>query len=763
MASQDQPGDVGDWKEAAKKILKTYYVGFSGTQWHQFVKSTDNDIIRAKICYAMFGPPASEAKSIEEAYTDEQRKTAQGILDVIYEVHQKSSSTELRIGFIFICCKQDKSPFALPLFSVFVGKDTSGRDLRTFVDLQGRTYKDWDDWKSSNCLPELEYCYPTRGFFTCSGDESYKFDAERDPDVEFGKSPASKTSTWLLGKADTVTAITSFASGVVGIAACFTPLAPFVLATAAVTGSVSAGYGAVRGASRLYDKGVHGESLADFESLTLWLGIVATPLHFSSSLVNARLVAGAQQGRIFSNSMRTFATLLNFTTLGVDSAMLAMGLANLINKASKDEVTALDVVQFSMSVFFFSNTLMQPKVASSIISQAQEMHLNSYMDKMSDEATKETFKNFMDRNRGDGGIKDTSKIIRTVNRMEDANKFFKSVNPNDKIDIGGRKGRTVLVSDNKGNVNRINPNRVLLTKQTPGTTATFNFNKDYKKLKKCYGKDPSDVELNGEKIFQNMSEQDQRRVSHVFGGSAKYNLDILNTAHTVAEALGLNTASGLMSVIEIVAAEVQGRDGAELSTILNNIRGPGKQTFLQNLQMDLNKATRLAESHNLSFDSPLTAVYHYRKHGNEFPKLLSKFGNSIDVYLGPVSHNIFQDCNLRERHTLQDGTVRKIYSTNGDHFGVITTTQQGQKISTMFQKPGCTVDYSQKLNDYFRNSPGQIEPISDAANRLARFMGFRAFHVNLVVGGHKTKLDDMSPLDPAVHEEIVHYLNMISN
>ncbi|KAK6979907.1 hypothetical protein BgiMline_020903, partial [Biomphalaria glabrata] len=85
MASQDQPGDAGDWKEAAKKILKTYYVGFSGTQWHQFVKSTDNDIIRAKICYAMFGPPASEAKSIEEAYTDEQRKTAQGILDVIYE------------------------------------------------------------------------------------------------------------------------------------------------------------------------------------------------------------------------------------------------------------------------------------------------------------------------------------------------------------------------------------------------------------------------------------------------------------------------------------------------------------------------------------------------------------------------------------------------------------------------------------------------------------------------------------------------------
>uniref|UniRef100_A0A2C9LU22 DUF4781 domain-containing protein n=1 Tax=Biomphalaria glabrata TaxID=6526 RepID=A0A2C9LU22_BIOGL len=326
----------------------------------------------------------------------------------------------------------------VPCSSVFVGTDRSGRDLRTFVDLQGRTYKDWDDWKSNNCLPELEYCYPKRGFFKCSGDESYTFDAERDPDVEFGKSPAS--------------------SELVPIAARFTPLRPVVLATAVGAGIASATYKAIRGASRFYDKGTHGESLVDLESLTHWLKIVAAPLLFTSSLVNARLVAGAQQGRIYSNSMRNLAFMLNFTTLGVDGVMLGFGLAELIDKASKNEVTALDVVQFCMSALFFSNTLMQPKVASSIIRQAQEMHLNSYMDKMSDEATKETFKNFMDRNRGAGGIKDTSKIIRTVNRMKDPNSFFKSLSPDDKIDIGGRKGQMVLVSDAKVDVTTINPN-----------------------------------------------------------------------------------------------------------------------------------------------------------------------------------------------------------------------------------------------------------------------------------------------------------------
>uniref|UniRef100_A0A2C9LK38 DUF4781 domain-containing protein n=1 Tax=Biomphalaria glabrata TaxID=6526 RepID=A0A2C9LK38_BIOGL len=189
--------------------------------------------------------------------------------------------------------------------------------------------------------------------------------------------------------------------------------------------------------------------------MTLWLGIAATPLSFTSSLINTRLIFGAKQCPIFSRSMRSFATFLNLTTSSVCSAMLGMGLENLIDKASKDKLTPLEVMQFSIRVFFFSNTLMQPEVAMSIIHQATEMHLNKYMDDLSDEATKEIIYNFVDRNRGDEGIKDRSNIIRTVHRM-DSNTFFKSVNPNDKIDIGGSKGRT---SDAEGNVSNINPNR----------------------------------------------------------------------------------------------------------------------------------------------------------------------------------------------------------------------------------------------------------------------------------------------------------------
>ncbi|KAH9503455.1 hypothetical protein Btru_067988 [Bulinus truncatus] len=325
-----------EWKDKALDLQKTFYLSFSGTQWHQFDKVRDTDLLKVKICYAMFGPLTTEADTVEKAYSLDKKRKVGKILNAIF----------------------------------FMGQHKSGNDKRCYVDLQCRTYESWDDWKKNNVLPRLNYVYPKRGFYTCSGNSSYRFDPQRDPDLEYGNSPASSTSSLILQQTDILTSAFSLGSGIIGILTCFTPLAPAVIAAAAVGGACSATYGLARGITRLVDKGQHGESMADFESLTIWLSIAATPLHFTSSLFNAKLMAGAQQGRIFSNSTRMFATILNLTTLGVDSMMFMAGLSNFIRKAMDEKLTTLDVLQFSMSAFFFTNTLMQPKVASKIIKQA---------------------------------------------------------------------------------------------------------------------------------------------------------------------------------------------------------------------------------------------------------------------------------------------------------------------------------------------------------------------------------------------------------
>lgn len=67
------------------------------------------------------------------------------------------------------------------------------------------------------------------------------------------------------------------------------------------------------------------------------------------------------------------------------------------------------------------------------------------------------------------------------------------------------------------------------------------------------------MELNGEKIFKHMSEIEQRRVGKAFGGSARFKKDFVDTAHSVSESMGFNTAGDLMTILEIVAAEVSGK------------------------------------------------------------------------------------------------------------------------------------------------------------------------------------------------------------
>lgn len=214
-----------------------------------------------------------------------------------------------------------------------------------------------------------------------------------------------------------------------------------------------------RSIDRLIDKGSHGESLTDLESFTCWLSIILTPAHLGTSAVNGALATGARNsGRIFSSTVRTAATVLNITTFSLDSIMMIIGLSNLVKKAQDNQLTTLDILQFSLSVFFFGHTLIQPKTAAGIIDIAQNEHFDAYKNSMKDPQAQEAFQKFVDQNCGNGDITTKSKIIRTINRINDPDAFFKGVGDMN-LDLGGRKGRTVWINYNNGQSHRINPNR----------------------------------------------------------------------------------------------------------------------------------------------------------------------------------------------------------------------------------------------------------------------------------------------------------------
>ena len=92
---------------------------------------------------------------------------------------------------------------------------------------------------------------------------------------------------------------------------------------------------------------------------------------------------------------------------------------------------------------------------------------------------------------------------------------------------------------------------------------------------------------------------------------------------------------------------IAGKRGDNLKNALGHLQsGLRRDQFLKSIQSDVKKAMYYAQKGGLSFRDPLTAVYHYRKHIAKFPSELKKFGNSFEVYVGPVKKRVFDQANL---------------------------------------------------------------------------------------------------------------------
>ena len=198
--SQKEPIiEFWDWKEAASNILKSYYLSFRETHWHSFDIETELELLKVKLCFPLFGPPTNEkAETIEEAYSDEMKEKAHKIIKILAEAKKNDKSSEISVGFAFVVGYElnksvEHKEFCQPVFSVLVRAEKETSEIQ-FVDLHGRIYKSWNDWKKNNNLPKATIAYPKHGYFTCCSDGTFEFNNQKEPIIEFGESP--QCSSW---------------------------------------------------------------------------------------------------------------------------------------------------------------------------------------------------------------------------------------------------------------------------------------------------------------------------------------------------------------------------------------------------------------------------------------------------------------------------------------------------------------------------------------------------------------------------------------
>lgn len=245
-AAASRPNDASDWQTKSKQLLKTYYLGFAGSAFHDWT-GLSYDHQRAKICYALYGPPQHDAKLIESAYTDDQRNAAGQLLTKILECWKDAPKRRLCVGVIFVCCKEDTKEYCLPIFRLLWEEKKTANSIR-FIDTTCRVYNSWTDWKNNNTYPKLKYYYPLNGYFSCV-DNGHEFDVDKEPLCGFGISPASALSTRFGRVFDVTASIGGFVAGTIGVVALFTPVgfvaAPLLIGSG-IVGGTSATYGCAR-------------------------------------------------------------------------------------------------------------------------------------------------------------------------------------------------------------------------------------------------------------------------------------------------------------------------------------------------------------------------------------------------------------------------------------------------------------------------------------------------------------------------------------
>jgi hypothetical protein len=160
-------------------------------------------------------------------------------------------------------------------------------------------------------------------------------------------------------------------------------------------------------------------------------------------------------------------------------------------------------------------------------------------------------------------------------------------------------------------------------------------------------------------------------------------------------------------------------------------------TFAAQIQNDLNVATSIAQRNNMKFDNPLLAVYHYRKHGEDFPAVIRN--QKIDIYLTNVPQALIQDGNLMNIETVNDAQGnfifnRKTYLTPQNQFAVVIEDASNQTISSMYQKPPGTFE---NHRNQFSLTPKFDFAFKGFTDFLDQAMGFRAFYQLCVIYGNK--------------------------
>ena len=344
------------WKAEATEVQQNLYEMLGGEQMKPGVYSRQNtkDFER-KIAYAMFGPPPQLPNPQVNSGTGYSKKQLKAIRKTSKVIFKQTDKEEISLFFLFVCIKTNTEHLVSPVFRISTEIKHDAEDSEEnyiYVDGNQRVYKEWIGYLKENKLPRCFMCYPHNGVYATT---------DSKVNVEFGESPACKSTAKFISAVDITTSVVAAAFGITALAI---PVSAPIAITATVLGLVSGAIGFGRSARTLTDRHRHGQTLGlnSSEARSNWIGILSNSVGMtlgSISMVASRIVhgtrvtgleAGVKSLSVGSTTLKGLSILNHFADVG----------GKLVNK---EEVTLLDAFQMATSVFFFTGSVVSTRAA----------------------------------------------------------------------------------------------------------------------------------------------------------------------------------------------------------------------------------------------------------------------------------------------------------------------------------------------------------------------------------------------------------------
>ncbi|XP_060658371.1 uncharacterized protein LOC132792871 isoform X2 [Drosophila nasuta] len=261
--------------------------------------------------------------------------------------------------------------------------DINGRSVDCcliYVDENGRVYQNWESYVTSNQLPEGIMVTPPRGV--------YNLTLRGEVILQSMPTPASSTESKVLGALDITLAVGGLGAAAVPIAGLALTVAAPVMLVAGAVGLAAAGYSTARAGAQLVDRSQHEQSInvTDRTARGQWLSVVAGAVGLGAAGATSAVTVATNAGRDVGAIAQLTVNSMNISSIMISATGLTSGVIDLILKHQDgDDISTMDALQLSASLFLFTHSVYNFKLASTIINDTANNRIGSYRESLSNQ------------------------------------------------------------------------------------------------------------------------------------------------------------------------------------------------------------------------------------------------------------------------------------------------------------------------------------------------------------------------------------------